>query len=156
MEGGCLSDAAVDLEEFPRRSLSDITERASRAPLNPLKKALSIIVLGSVLTPSLASSPTYDAIDINDWGRSLQDINALAGNSYAIFGQRIDSSFVQDPKNMAKYCFNGLGLKGCKVRQSFRDEAGDGWLMEETAELNALLDWDDDDFLATKTNDYYW
>jgi hypothetical protein len=126
--------------------------------------ALSLIVLGGVFVPSLAYGLPAggNAIDINEWdadafdgtGRNLQVYDALAGNSYAIYGTKIDAMLNPDHKTMAKKCFSGLGLRGCKIRQSFLDEAGDGWLVEESAELNSLLEWDDDGFVDE--SEEYW
>ena len=164
MEGDCHNDGLVAWEEPPRCSLRNNPERAGRVPPNPLRMALSLIVLGGVFVPSLAYGLPAggNAIDINEWdadafdgtGRNLQVYDALAGNSYAIYGTKIDAMLNPDHKTMAKKCFSGLGLRGCKIRQSFLDEAGDGWLVEESAELNSLLEWDDDGFVDE--SEEYW
>jgi len=138
----------------------------TRLRSKPLKWAtLTLVFLGSLCVNFVESSASGNnrVDDIADWGveiidetngRNLQVYDATAGNSYAIFGVRNDATVYPDVKNMGKKCFSGLGLRGCKIRQSFLDEAGDGWLQEESEELNSLLTWDDDGFVSE--NEEYW
>ncbi|GMH89252.1 hypothetical protein TL16_g11400 [Triparma laevis f. inornata] len=79
-----------------------------------------------------------DMEEFVSYSRELQVVDATLGNSYAIYGNRIESRLNPDHKTMAKNCFSGLGLRGCKIRESFKEEAGHGWLMEESAGLQFL------------------
>ena len=65
-------------------------------------------------------------------------VDATLGNSYALYGNRIEARLNPDHKTMAKNCFSGLGLRGCKIRESFKEQAGHGWLMDESAGLQFL------------------
>lgn len=61
-------------------------------------------------------------------------------SSYNIYGQFLPYQSTVDATTLRKNCFDGFRQRRCKVRESYREQVGTGFMQYETAGLNSLDD----------------
>ena len=70
--------------------------------------------------------------------QSSSQVGLMGESSSNIYGQFLPYQSTVDFSTLRKNCFDGFRQRRCHVRESYRQNAGEGWMFTESAGLNEI------------------